>query len=227
MYSRTTKGKKNRNKGKQMIISRPRDGPSFPKQISVIPVLSRTLRYRSTGTVPLVQLYRRDFLNLIYGVSTLGLTTAFSVLGAIKIVSVRMWAFAASGDTSLNNVSADLTWFSANGPDSRLEDIGNSVRPAYISSRPPVRSLAAFWTNASSTLSENLITLNTTATSGTIVDVHFQYTLVDGPARTLTIVAVGSDNLLFNNLDNSTNSGAMYASSNLVPVGLTNKQAWG
>jgi len=198
----------------------------FPKQLSIIPVQNRTIRYRSTGTVPLVQIYRRDVLNLINAVSAAS-TAPTALLGAVRVVSIEMFAFSASGDTTLNNVSADITWISNNGPDTRLEDIGNSARPAHILTRAPRSSLASFWSNANSTLGEILFTVNTNATVATIVDLHFQFTLNDGSARVLTSALIASANVIYNNLDNSTAIGGAYGSSNLVPAGLTNVQAWG
>jgi hypothetical protein len=200
---------------------------AYPPTINAVPIYQRKLRFRATGATAVINIYRRDLLNLIYTGIT-GATTGVVVIGACLVEHVEMWAYLNSGDVTTTTCSCDLTWTSNNGPDNRMEDIGNAMRPAHVSMAPPKNSLASFWSNSNSTLSEVLFQLNSSVPAGGfIVDVSIRYTINDGQARTVASGAFGSNNVLINNLDNSTSVGGQYVSSNLVPQGVTNAQAWG
>lgn len=199
----------------------------FPPPINAVPIRNAHIRYRSTGTVLIRDIYRRDLLNLCYGVQNTS-TFGINLFGAVKLNRVDCWAFLGGGDTSVLDVAIDLTMSSDTGPHKRKVDVGNAMRPAYVSMKPDRFSLANFWSNSVSDLTEVLFTVNSTSALGTVVDIWIEWTQADGVDRFVTLpVAAGNNLFLYNNLDNSTSVGGVFAGSNLVPQGVTTAVAFG
>ena len=128
---------------------------------------------------------------------------------AVVIDRICIWGVNDSAATAITNVS--LEWLSTLGTTVELTASGTNARPAHISSAPPDKSLASFWTSVSSTLSEQLMTI--TGPDGMIVDVHVTFVLADGgPFNPITVTNPGGVYVGYTDLDQS-------GSNFLQPVG--------
>lgn len=129
-----------------------------------------------------------------------------SALGSVRLNKVSVWGLssASGGSTTIA-----LSYSGASGPDSLWTDTGNNIYPAYISKRVPRTAFARLWINGASEseFDENVFAIE--VTSGDVVDIDIEFTLLDGAVSGPTQSA-NSDptvgGIYYNSLNSSANS---------------------
>jgi len=107
--------------------------------------LTRIFRFTTQSTgVTLQTISRANLLNMLVMPATT--STSFRLINSIRVLRVRIWgedpAFAAAA------TEAYLEWISEDGPNVSASSLSCGVQPAYISVKPPARSLASFWADS-------------------------------------------------------------------------------
>jgi hypothetical protein len=162
---------------------------------------------------------------LVFMESTSG-ANAYRIIQSIRVSRVDAWLFLAPGASTAGVLDLEIEWFSSLANDVRVSSMGNSTRPAFITSHPPRSTLASFWSVTGSLETDVLFTLSGdnagyNAQSTLVVDVHVDYTLVDPVTKNLTIFnfSGSAHQLAYNCLDNtSPTSGS--GSGYLQPTGI-------
>jgi hypothetical protein len=140
----------------------------------VNPINKMTVRYTVvspvSGSSGLITRY--DALNfLVMGFSA---NSVYRIAGAVHVDKVEMWL--SSATTSAQPFS--LTWDSVSAPFTIKSDVQMGTnRPAHIISKPPANGAPRWWSVTGSNESDNLFLLN--CPTGTVIDVHYSYTLMD------------------------------------------------
>jgi hypothetical protein len=121
----------------------------------------------STGLIT-----RYDVLNfLVVGFSA---NSVYRLAGAVRVDKVEMWYSGAAGTVT----PMCITWDSVAAPFTIKSDVTlGTSHPSHIVSRPPKTGSANWWCVSASNESDNLFLLN--APAGTVIDVHYSYTLMD------------------------------------------------
>lgn len=119
-----------------------------------------------------------------------------SFVGSAKINRVDIWSPPASQGSS---VTCSVNWAgSGNSANREVSDTSiSTAMPAHVSTRPPERSLAAFWFNAN-TPAAPLFTV--VAPTGSIIDVSMSLILFDedtNDAQAAVVVATGVQGLVY------------------------------
>jgi hypothetical protein len=190
----------------------------FPPQYSSQPVVSRTIRYKATGASVSVPITVGSLLNLIFGVPAAALATDFIPMwNAVKVNKIKIWGLNSAAATAFSDVA--LLWAGANTPDIEVTDSGTNNSPAHISSKPPKGSLASFWWNHTSVLTQALF--NVTMPIGSILDINVSYVLFDGPTSNLTGAGVfTARQIAYSSLDSLTITNT-HGPDNIQPLFLT------
>jgi len=144
-----------------------------------------TPRIRFNVTTPgTLSITRKDLLHLFVVPTTAIL--AHGILKSCRIVSVKAWGIASSATIPIgHNSEILLDWLSDLGDDETIRATQMGISPAYLDSRPPRNSLAGFWTNGASLLTEPVLALTTFI--GTYVDITFQCLLSNNTVDTFAI----------------------------------------
>ncbi len=153
-----------------------------------------------------------DTLLNLYLVATAATTTA-RLFQAVKLKRVQVWAQPPALGSAAVSVSLDWdsgTGVAAFGGSWTVSDTTSGIEPAYIDSRPPRQSVAAFWINNGQTTA-TLFTFS--VPTGAIIDLQVSCVLIDTETPTAGQTTTGAT------------VGRVYGcyltSANNAPVGLT------
>jgi len=189
--------------------SKPREQTGMPPQINMHPISLRKFRFLSNGSVTTSVIYRRSLLSLQACV-TVASTTALTMIQAIRVRRVSMFAVSPSGMAQLA-----IEWLDPHGPSTQYSAAATPSIPAKLSSVPPKGSFADLWSNVqyppsiAPAYSEPLFQLQCLA--DTIIDVECEVVYADGNStsppeyisRTTSTNAVG---FYYGALDNSSST---------------------
>lgn len=169
---------------------------------------SQTLRYTVTAAVAQQTVTYQNILDSILLATTANI--GFDVFDLVKIKSISIWGQAALGTPS----SVSVAFFTATGDKMIHQDSSLGVKPAYVTAKPNVKSLASFWTASGGGAAFVL-----ECPAGSIIDVQCAFrTSLSSPTQTqnnLNAVATVGE-IYYRGLD-----GLNLASSNFqVPSGI-------
>jgi hypothetical protein len=174
-----------RQTGRPKSISRKERIPNSPPALLATPALGHKFQFTASAALTSVPITRFSLLNLIM-VAT-GATSCSSIIAAIKIRRVRLWAPILS---TYVPQTALIEW---NGglyaPSTIHSDISEGLEPAKVGSVPPQNASASFWslTGASNT-GEVLFSL--TLPQNGVVQLEVSMRIMDDePAPTIQVVA--------------------------------------
>lgn len=124
-------------------------------------------------------LFRAYLLNLLF-VNRASSTTNARVIAGIKLNRVEMRYFTApAGSTVVVSQAISVEWLSNNGPATEISDNAIGVSPAKITTSPPAKSLAAFWSLSGVNESEQLCTFRYPAAGTAFIDIWCDIVLMD------------------------------------------------
>lgn len=182
---------------------------NVPYQISQKVTISQTFRFRVNAIIADRVVTRQCIMSLLACGSVGGLNY-ITLFSGVKIRKVEIWGTSTANIVDIGIVA--LEWQDARGPGLLMSDAGTSVRPGHIVSKPPKGGSAEMWSSCNATfLAETLFFV--TAPLGSIIDVHVNAVIGNGPGTT------GAENLVrtsasvltgvyFAALDNTTAGGA-------------------
>jgi hypothetical protein len=114
------------------------------------------------------------FDNLLTAISfATGTTTAYSIIGAMKIQQIRVTALP---DALLSSSSLTFAWECSNSPEDSYTFpviIGEAFSHSFY---PPSQSIAGWWFSEGSA-DQTLFSINVTTNQFVYVDIHFEYVL--------------------------------------------------
>lgn len=150
---------------------------SQPSQFASNVSFGHTYRFVSTNATP-TGVTVGSLLAAAGNVCTVSNSTVTSFFGSVKVNRIAMWAPPAAQGSS---ATASVNWIgAANSSNREVSDTTVSTAiPAHVNSRPPINSLASFWSNGSNAAA-TLFTL--VAPPGTIIDVSMSLILQDDDA---------------------------------------------
>lgn len=162
-----------------------------PPAITATNTVNHLFQYVATSAVSKVSITRAFMLSSVI-MNSSSSTTNYRISNAIKLNSISVWSgLPSSSSQAVNTVS--IEWLSSYGPSKIVMDTTINVsKPAVIHSRPPVNSLAGFWSLRNSNESDVLFII--TCPNGSVVQTNVTYNLQDDTAI---------------NLVSTTNSGAV------------------
>jgi hypothetical protein len=124
-----------------------------------------------------VTISRLGLINLLgVGVAP---NTSFTILDAIRVVSVKMYGVGLTGPSSVETIT--LRWLSRLGKTDIMTATGNAFAPPTIVSQPPMDSLASFWTRRGSpdTTAADIL-FEMVVVPSTIIDITVEVELQNG-----------------------------------------------
>jgi len=161
-----------------------------PRQLSSNITFGHTYRFISTSSTA-TAVTPTSLLAAAGSVCYAVNANVISIFGSIKVNRIKIWTPVASQGA---NATCSVLWSGTVTPfnqDREISDTSVSVsKPAHIDTRPPAKSLAAFWQTAST---NNLFIV--TAPTGSIIDVSLSMVLQDedsGSAPATVAVASGT-----------------------------------
>jgi hypothetical protein len=197
-------GSRTQNKGNLVSLMEERERTEHPPQIDSYQVIHST-RLRFTITAARLN-QSITFQNLLDAMLVATSATAgFQLFDVVKVKLVEIWGQAALGTPS----TVEVAYNTATGDASVHTDTSLGIRPAYVSARPSIKSLASFFSVSSANPVFQL-----TAPAGSIIDVHLLYkTSIQAPVPLQNaLVAATLGEFYFRGLD-----GLAVAASNFVP----------
>jgi len=185
-------------------------GGNKPPQLgNIIPHYIKTYRYSmSSGSSILTT---TKMIHGLGGIATANVTLQ-PFVGSFRIHSIRIWAPSASSALASCSVAWEGGLF---GLTKTIEDASISVTtPAFVFTKPPTGSTAAFWQGFAT---NNTLFTITTNVPNTIVDVKLSCILSDNSSPPSTVVVVGATvgDVYFLGLD-----GLPVSTSLFVPLGV-------
>jgi len=177
--------------------------PTFTNEISV----TKRFRY-SVVTAGHLALTRGDTLNLI--VLPTSVILAAGLLASSRIREIRVYSCQSSSTSPLGDANESIvTWYSTLGKKVAVRGTQMGIAPGFVRTTPPEHSLASFWTNTRSTLTEELVDIFTSSTHGTIVDITYDLVFDNGAdgARTFAISSGIPNIVSYNNFGDYENQG--------------------
>ncbi len=192
--------KRNGNGNSFQLLSIPRP----PSNQANIEVSNKMIRYNEVTTSTTV-IDRKDLLNLVVLPDTT--TTAYGLLKSIKINRIRIWGVVSTATNPIGTGGDNVvTWSSTLGKEVTVRSTQMGIAPSYLDTRPPVNSLAGFWTSASSTLTENLVSID--AENGSIIDIEYAIIFAnDNASRNFAITTGVVGKVSYNNFGSWTVQG--------------------
>jgi len=130
------------------------------------------------------------------------------IASSARIKKLELWACptAVSGFSGFANIE----WISSDGPSTQVDCFGTSSIPGHLTSFPPAKSNASFWTNAyQSTTFDELVLFNIGWASNVeiLLDVTFEFTFNQVGVITYTSPGSTTNGLSYPYLDSFTSSG--------------------
>lgn len=193
------------NKRKRPPRGRITNVPRFPQLFQSTWDSTHRVRFLSvqSGAVRSVTISRLGLINLLgCGVAP---NSSFSQLDAIRVVSVKMYGVGFAGPSGVETIT--LRWTSRLGKADIKTATGNAFAPPTIVSRPPLDSLASFWTRRGSpdTTAADIL-FEMVMVPNTIIDITVEVELQNGgpfPVAILLASPATTGALTVVNLDNS------------------------
>ncbi len=190
--------KRNKNSNNIRKRRRQRNGsrnllsiPRLPSNTSNIEV-RKMIRYNEV-TAGITNIDRKDLLNLI--VLPLTTTTAAGLLKSVKIDRVQCWNVTSTATNPIGTGDdLTVTWLSSLGREITVRSTQMGVAPGYIDTSPPTNSLASFWTNISSDLSETVVEID--ANNGSIIDITYSIIFANNQAARTFSITTGVVNVV-------------------------------
>lgn len=152
----------------------------------------------ATNTWPVT---REELLNLFY--MGTGTNSARRIIGSIRLVHIALYgegAFPTTASTPIVS-TPELKWLGT-GPQTKPSMAAFAGEPYVLSSRPPPRSFAGFWSETGTNESEVLLEI--TANTGNIIDITVDVVIqFDDPVVASALVTSGtatSGIIYYNNL---------------------------
>jgi hypothetical protein len=155
--------------------------PPFVPTVS----LFHKFRYQNTsnGTYTIT---RKQMLNLLLVTPTAA--TSVRLLQAIRLRKVEIWANPVALGSSPQSVSVE--WVGENSPSTVISDISMGVRPAHVSTKPPARSSAQWWSLSGSQEADALFTM--ILPLNCVIDVSADLRFVEQEAPTAGEIPAGA-----------------------------------
>lgn len=183
-------GNKPRNAGGRKPPGPKGKQPNKPPQIDSTIVCGRTVRFTAANT-GVHSVTRAQLLNLL--VMQTGNNTAFRICDAVRVRKIKIWG----NPPGLANVGVvppcTVQWFSEQGPSKLVSDVGmGSTFGAKVSTRPPLMSLAGFWSLTGTNEATLLFDISCEAGDTIDVDLTFRVQnqfLTAGGAEAVTSVS--------------------------------------
>jgi len=131
--------------------------PKFPTLHSEVCFKERIF-YNQT-TAGNIVITRNDILNMMVFPTSSG--TASGLLKACRIVAIKGWTIVSNASIPIGHNSDMLViWHSNLGREQFIRGTQMGISPAYIQTRPPMKTLAGEWTSIASDLAEVIVTLS-------------------------------------------------------------------
>jgi hypothetical protein len=193
--------------------SKLRKGMSLPPMLEVVPSLTKTYRFRASSALSGVGIGVGGILGALGGITTVVNSKVTAWASSFKINHFHIWLPAVAG---LDNVFIDWAPAGSAGfvkDEAKIFTVPDGITVTNVLEfRPPAKTLASYWNNA--TVSLGTLLAGITAPAGTIVDLNVSYTLSNVTApiqQTVTAAVLGS--VYYLALDGA-------GSNKLVPLGV-------
>jgi hypothetical protein len=180
--------------------------PPFVPTVS----LFHKFRFSNGGNNGTYIITRAQMLNLLLVAPTT--VTSVRLFQAIRLRKVEIWANPTALGSTPSTVS--MEWLGENSPSTVISDTTMGVRPAHISSKPPARSSAQWWSLSAFNETDVLFTLILPAQCIIDVSVDLRYVEQEAPTAGDIPVAATAGQVYGDYLDG-------IATSKLAPVGFT------
>lgn len=147
-------------------------GRREPGEITLSFSMHKTVRYTVVAATNTWPITREELLNLFY--MGTGTNSARRIIGSIRLRKIVIYgegAFPTTGSTAIVT-SPEIKWLGT-GPQSKKAMTSFGGQPQYVSSRPPPRSFAGFWSETGTNEAEVLLEI--TAGTGNIIDVTVDF----------------------------------------------------
>jgi len=176
-----------------------------------VPTFSTGHRFRFSGSGTATKSITRAMLLNLFTMATTT-TDQYRLITGVKLNRIRMWAEPAALGAVQPMIAVE--WIGLNSPSTIHSDTSMGVRPAVLTSRPPVDSSNRWWSISGSNESEVLVKI--TPAVGAIIDVDCSVRFADDEAPVVaqggTAAAATVGQVYWNYLDG-------FASKTLIPVG--------
>lgn len=140
-------------------------------------------------------------------------TNQFRMITGIKLNRIRLWGTPPALGASTQS-AVGVEWKGQQGPSTEHTDVSMGVRPAYVSTRPPIDASNRWWSISGSNESEVIV--NITTAVGTIIDIDTSVRFADDEAAVAAENGTGAASTVgqvyWNYLDG-------FASKKFAPVG--------
>ena len=160
--------------------------PTLPPNTAEISS-SKRIRYNEV-TAGATTITRKDLLNLVVIPDTT--TTAYGLLKSCRILKIEIWSVVSTATNPIGTgADCTVTWLSNLGRQTVARCTQMGVAPGYLKTRPPENSLAGFWTQANSDLTEQICTID--AENGSIIDITFELIFANNQAARNFAITTG------------------------------------
>jgi hypothetical protein len=198
--------KSNKQNNKQRARRTPTKQPGMPSQINMHPIHMRVFRFNNGAQVATYSITRRCMLSL-QAMVTVASTTSITIIQAIRLRRVSVWALSANGIQSVS-----IEWTDPHGPATQKVASGTTTIPAHLVSRPPTGSFADLWSQVTASSTYNEILFQIQLQEYSMVDVECELVYSDGLLSNVECIsrnlAAGQVGLGYSYLDNSSVAGA-------------------
>jgi len=187
----------------------------MPSQINVHPISSRVYRFGLNQDALNVTITRRCMLSLQAAYmpgTTIGVTTALTLIQAIRVKRISVWATA----TGVNINSFSVEWVDPHGPSTQKTASCTQMVAGHLTTVVPKDSFAKLWSQITNVASYNEPLFMLTLLPNSIVDVECDVVYADGTASQNETISRNVNPALpagvgYAALDNSTTTGALGA----------------
>lgn len=207
--NRIKRGNDRRNKRDNRIMEVRTVSAVPPYKSNVI--FTQTFRYTSLNAANAIGITRGNLLNSF-------LVGLGSTLSARLIAAVRLnWISCFAGVQ--NNSTMAIDWRSNNGPSSEKSVTGTPSSPGVLTTGPPGKSLASFWSLTSFNESEVLVVISSSGSSSDILDVSLSFVLMDGEAPVnVTTTASSTGSTLYRSFFDGPRGGAVWQPVSVLSI---------
>ncbi len=206
-----------KNKGNKTVRPRTvsiRSDLNVPPAFSSQQINRQVFRYRGSSALSAVQIYRRNFFQLI-GVGN-GSTSISSLIYSFHINRITMYGSPPpNGSQPIEAIS--LTEIGPHGDYREKTASGTVANPAKLVWMPRPGTELSFWSSVNGAVLSDPILQFDSLSANTIIDLDISYVLQDGQVYTSTSASNVFGVLYTNALDNSTSSGSI-GPALLVPI---------
>jgi hypothetical protein len=184
----------------------------MPPQINVHPISSRVFRFINGNTTGTTYITRKCLLRL-YGLYVNATVAQYSLIQAIRVKRVSMWAMASAAVNTTAMQTFGCEWTDPHGPSIQKTASCTTTIPGHLVTRPPPDSFGGFWSQVTATTLYNEIVFQLNYIPYTTVDLEVELVFSDGTtgnSEFLTATGTGtSDWIGYSALDNATTAGTI------------------